>query len=187
MQRLSKFLLIAFMLISSNYISPAYAEDIVSAKWEAQQIRFHYSGFTSYYTCDSIRYKVKLLLRAIGARDDVRVESTCTGRFSEIQRFHKLLLAFAVPVAADKTDITQQTFAARWQQVQLRYNRPRNLDRGDCELVEQFNRQVVNKIGARNIEDKSRCIPHRHSLNSPNLSMTLLIQQGEIELESAQD
>lgn len=171
------------LLLLSSLNIQAYADDVVTAKWQAYQIRFNYSGFTTNYTCDGIEYKVKRLLLALGARDDVRVEASCTSFLRETQRFHKLLLAFALPVEADESDITEETFAAKWERVQLRRNRPRELEPGDCELVEQFNRQVLRKINAKEIVDKNRCIPNRHLFNSPNLSMTLLIRQPEQELE----
>lgn len=181
MQRLSRSLSMVLILIISGNISPGRAQDIVSAKWEAHQIRFRYSGFATEYTCDGIRSKLKQLLRAIGARDDVRIESNCVDSFST-EKFHRLLLAFAVPVPADEIDITEETFPAKWERVELRYRHPRNLGRGECELIEQFNRQVVSKIGARDVK-KTACFPGRPTLNSVNLGMTLLIMQEEPEHE----
>ena len=183
MHRSSKPVALILLLIASSYLLPTYAEEPIAAKWEAQQIRFTYSGFGTHYTCDGIRYKVEKLLLELGARDDVRIESSCTSRLGEAQRFHKLLLAFAMPVPAEDSDITEETFPAKWKEVRLRANRPRDLGAAECELVEQFNRQVVSKLDARDIENRLRCIPREYSFSAINLKMTVLKQQKDIELE----
>ncbi len=177
------FIMLAVTGFSIN--SSAYAE-IIEAQWEAHQIRFRYSGFSSHYTCDGIRSTLKRLLKLLGARDDVRVESSCIDHLRP-QRFHRTLLAFAMPVPADKTDISREIIPAEWQEVRITGVSSRYLDAGDCELVEQFQRQVLPKLSARNKKKKLRCIPYRHQLNTLNIKMIALKALEKTELEAEQD
>ena len=41
--------------------------------------------------------------------------------------------------------------------------RPRELARGDCELVEQFKSNVLPMFTTRNLENRTTCIPHQDS------------------------
>ena len=82
---------------------------------------------------------------------------------------------FTVPVIAEQAEITAEAFPAEWRPVRLGRGSPRYLDDSDCELVEQFNEQILSMLNVRAIEDKSKCIPHNFSLNSPDLTATLLM------------
>ena len=186
MKLLQKIFSLALLLpVTVAFAGSPATDKTTTAKWQQYQIKFHYAGFTTDYTCDGARDKVKLLLGAIGARDDVKVENTCTGSFSEIQPFQDLKLAFALPVPAEPTDVSEATFPANWGKVHLTSNHPRDLDQGDCELVEQFAKQVLSKTNVREVVNDANCIPHQQTLNSPNLSATLLMQQKPQVLEPA--
>jgi hypothetical protein len=169
----------ACILVAALLAAPAAAPaDTVPAAWEPHQLEFHYSGFTSDYTCDGIRSKLKLLLRAVGARDDVRIEG-CAGFFNEVQPFHRLKLAFSVPVPAPGGGSPGENFAAEWREVRIHRGEPRDVDWGDCELVEQFARQVLPAFNPQELDEDAGCVPHRHSLGRPRLRMTLLMPVAE--------
>jgi hypothetical protein len=53
------------------------------------------------------------------------------------------------------------------------------LDWGDCELVEQFAKQVLPAFNPQGLEDDVHCVPHRHSPGRPRLRMTLLMPVPE--------
>lgn len=156
---------------------PARAADNIAAVWEPHEIKFHYGGFTSYYTCDGIRDKLKVLLRALGARHDVKTQSTCLGDRWDPQPFNTVIIGFAVPVPASQAGRggPGETFPAEWRQVELTAGHPRDLDHGDCELVEQFAEQVLVKLHARDIENRMRCIPHQENLGNIRLKMRVLM------------
>jgi hypothetical protein len=48
-----------------------------------------------------------------------------------------------------------------WRHVKLARGRPRNLDPGDCELLEQFRDKVVPLFTTRALKDETRCIPYQ--------------------------
>lgn len=171
---------IILSIVSGLVISMSLHADPVLAQWKVYQLEFRYSGFTSKYSCDGIEYKLEKLILALGARDDVRVEnSSCYGAFSEIQPYHKLLLAFSLPEIADNTEISADTFPAEWKQITLSRRNPRGLESGDCELVEQFAKQILPKLNIRDLENRTRCSPYKSNLHNPNLGMTLLMPVPE--------
>lgn len=150
------------------------AADPVEATWEAHQMRFHYSGFTTDYTCTGIKSKLRLLLRTLGARDDVKVTGACGGELNRPYPFYNLTLAFAIPVPAEGV-ATGETFPAQWEPVRIGYNKPRDLAWGDCELVEQFRDQVLPLFPLQQLDDRTRCTPGRHNVGSPSMDLTILM------------
>lgn len=150
--------------------------DPLPGTWEARQTRFQFASFTSQYTCDGLRTKVKLLLRSLGARDDVAIQGACGGRsFNEPQVSHNFVLGFSVPVLVEGGGSPGETFPVEWREVQWRANSPRGLDRGDCELVEQLRRQVMPLFNPRGLVDGAVCVPHQLSAGVPDLRMMLLV------------
>jgi len=157
----------------------AASADSIAAAWESHQVEFHYAGFTSDYTCDGIRGQLKLLLRAVGARDDLRIEANCGGFSNEPQPFHRLKLAFSVPVPAPGGGSPGETFPAEWREVRIGRGQPRGMDWGDCELVEQFADQLLPAFNPLQLEDRVHCVPHQRTLGQPDLRMTLLVPAVE--------
>ena len=173
------------IITASGTVGPAKAE-IIEAQWEVHQIRFRYSGFSTHYTCAGIESTLKRLLKLLGARDDARVETNCRGS-SEIQRFHRIRLAFAMPVPADKTDISREIIPAEWQEVRVVGHMSRHLDQGDCELLEQFKREVMPHLQVRDLRQKIRCIPYRRDFSRVRLNMTALKALEKTELEQGRN
>ena len=154
----------------------------VEAQWEPYQIRFRYNGQSSLYTCQGLEQTLKKLLRIIGARDDMRVEARCSG-FNRVERFQRVNMAFALPVPADKTDLSAEVIPAEWRQVRVSGVSSRYLDDGDCELVEAFERQVMPQLQIKNPGKKVRCVPYRQEFNRFNLRINALIALEQEELE----
>jgi hypothetical protein len=153
----------------------ALAAEPVAAQWEVHQLKFRYHGFTTDYTCEGIKAKLRQVLRAIGARDDVKVTGACGGDPRYPQPFHNLVVAFAIAVPAEEgAAMSGETFPARWQEVRLGYNQPRDLSWGDCELIEQFRDQVLPLVPLQGLDDRTRCVPGRHNVGSPSMTLTVL-------------
>lgn len=177
--------LVAVLAVAAGLIVsvPAFAADAapdIQAQWQPRQIRFHYSGFTTYYSCDGIRYKLRLLLRTMGARD-IKVSDVCIAPWGAPQLFHDVDLSFSVPVPAKGGD-EKGTFPAQWREVQLTALNPLDLDWGDCELVEELHRQILPSFNPRAVVNRTSCIPHQVSVGQPYLRMSLLmpVKQKEI-------
>ena len=165
---------IGLILVAALATSAAFPAAAVEAQWKAHQFKFRYGGFTTRYTCQGIEGKIKLILRHLGARDDVRAKSSCAGGFSEVQPFNTVTLGFAVPVEAEGAT-PGETFPAEWREITLGRNEPRGLDPGECELVEQLVQQVGPLLNVRNLDDRSTCVPHQLNVGDPNVKLAVLV------------
>ncbi len=176
--------LITLIVISTSLSARA---ETLEAQWEFYQIRFRYAPITTFYSCDAIEGKLKRLLIILGARDDARVEMKCFGNDNlkrrREQRIYRILLAFAMPVPADRSDLTREIFPAEWQETRVTGNVSRYLDGGDCELVDQFQRFVIPKLPIKKSTKSLHCLPIRRPSNKLRIRMTVLKAVEQIELE----
>lgn len=157
-------------------------EQEIKAQWRAYQVRFRFVGQSSAYTCDGIEYTLKRLLRLMGARDDMRVQASCA--FSRRpDQFHRVKMAFSMPVPADESDLSAEFIPAQWQKVRVAGLSSRYLDAGDCELLEQFERQVLPKLEVYNPGKRVRCIPYRREFNNIRLNLMAIVPLEQPELE----
>jgi hypothetical protein len=178
-------LLIVF-IVFFNITSIASAES-VEAQWEVYQIRFTYNGEFTYYSCDGIERKVRRLLNLLGARNDARVETECFSgnnlRTRGAQRIHRMNLAFALPVPAEKTDFSKERFPAEWQEVSMGGSLSRKLDGGDCELLSQFQRYVVPRLLLQQLNPNLSCFSINRPVARLRGKMKALKFVNETELE----
>ncbi len=128
----------------------------VGAHWQKHDINFAYMGFTSYYSCDGLEGKLKLLLRLAGARPDAKVRVACTSLSGRPERSSMARLTFhaLVPDAHGAA-------AGVWRDVAWRVGSPHDLEGGDCELVEQFAQRILPALATRKVENHMNCVPHQ--------------------------
>ena len=180
--------LVFLLLVTSGLVTnPLASAEIVEAQWKAYQVRFNYFPFRTFYSCDAIERKLERLLILLGARDDARAEVKCYGNDNlkrrREQRSYKLLLAFAMPVPADKTEITKEIFPAEWHETRVAGSLSRYLDGGDCELVDQFQRYVVPLLQVKRSTKSLHCSPMRRPSSKLRIRMTSLKALEKTELE----
>ena len=130
------------------------------ASWQKRELNFTYTGFTSNYSCDGLRDKLKLLLRLAGARPDSDVRVPCTSLAGRPQRSSTVLLTFhsLAPAAAAGANATTTGI---WKEVAWRAGSPRELDAGDCELVDEFARRILPLFTTRKVENLMTCTPNQ--------------------------
>ncbi len=177
MKHLCEWIAVVVVLVA---VAPALASEsptevsTVPAVWQEHEIILRYQGFTTHYSCTGMRAKVKAILRHLGARDDMRVTSygcaALDGRPAPVANV-KLRFATLQP-AGDDTGGSRVT--ARWDEVRLASQRPRDLSRGDCTLVERFRDDVLPAFASEVVADRTRCIPHRLDASAPNLRLRVL-------------
>jgi hypothetical protein len=148
--------------------------------WQKHEYFLSYDGFTSHYSCDGIADKVKLLLLAAGARDDAKVVGNCSNPVGGPSRISTARTTFytlvpepdaAAAVAPDqpagaKPAAAPQLALGAWKAVEFRDRVPSWLEGGDCELVEQFDRELLPFFKTRNHESRMACVPHEYQLGS---------------------
>ncbi len=153
----------------SPLIALAAADDASApGVWQKHEYTLAYDGFTSHYSCDGIADKVKLLLRAAGARDDVTVTGSCSnpiGGPSRIAIARATFYTLAVPGA----DAAPERVPGAWRAVAFRDGSPDWLEMGDCELVDQFDRELLPFFTTRNRESRMMCVPNTYQLGAISL------------------
>jgi hypothetical protein len=146
--------------------------DPVAAVWKEQHLTFTYMGRTSRYSCDGLRDKVLALLMDLGARRDMKI--TTVGCFEDrpstrpAAQSPSLALVFTSPALPDPQ--AQSAHAgdlaavdARFEPFLLTSDAFRNLSIADCELVEEFARQVLPRLAARDVKSDITCVPYQES------------------------
>lgn len=167
--------------------------------WLKHEYQLTYMGFTSHYSCDGLADKLTLLLKAAGARPDARVDGFGCDRAVGPSRissarltFHTLAPESAVPrpkpapptaparqLGKDAPklkvgDAPPEPGVGAWKSVEITAGRPYYVDPGDCELVDQFSREVLPKFTTRNVESRISCVPHELSVGQIYLKFEVL-------------
>ena len=141
-----------------------------AATWQHQQFTFNYMGFTTHYSCDGLRAKLRQVLQALGARkDDLKVTPAgCTRMSGQPELTPSLdidmwtLQAAPEPPAADAVK-------TQWRAVQL----GGQLGGGDCELADEIENQLLSHFTVRYLQIQTGCIPHQ-AVASIRLSLEVL-------------
>jgi len=134
----------------------------VDAVWQEQEVEFTFLGLEVAYACDVMEARVKMLLRHVGADDDIKVTIPPCPGFNEPQKRHRIKVRFStlVPAGEGDADIVK----AEWSEVELGKWHPRPVDDGECELLEHFQKYLLPAIEHEVIEGKTRCGAARHSI-----------------------
>jgi hypothetical protein len=146
--------------------------DPVAAVWKEQRLTFTYMGRTSRYSCDGLRDKMLALLLDLGARRDLKISRV--GCFEDrpstrpADSSPSLALVFSSPALPDPTaqPLHEGDLAAvdaRFEPFMLTSDVFRNLSVADCELVEEFARQILPKLSARDVKSDIACVPYQTS------------------------
>jgi hypothetical protein len=174
---------------------PTHAEDApIPSKWNVQEIKYSYVGFTTAYDCDSAAMKIKAILTELGAHPDTKVSATgCAFDRPARNFFVTITAATPMPVAeikstpgdqsrqellkrlGAKSDFSAQEFPAAWTTVDLAKNRRLDLRPGDCELMEGLRDRVLPKLGMKVAEQRILCTPNQVGITTPQLSISALL------------
>ena len=170
----------------------------VAAVWKAQQLDFEYRGYNTTYSCRSLEDKLEIILRTVGAHENVRLQSyICDERLS-IARFQ---ITMQSPVIASEENIREITthdskdelgarvkgeqlpgaadverFPAVWKQVSFARDRTMRLERGDCELVQQLRKQILPRMSVQIVKDNTKsCSSAFGNISTPRLTVSALV------------
>ncbi|MBP6515386.1 MAG: hypothetical protein KA224_09390 [Steroidobacteraceae bacterium] len=170
---------IALLLLMSCVTSAVAAEQTVMGAWKRHEVELTYMGFTTRYSCDGLRDKAVLMLRQLGVRPGFKVTSMGCPGFQQVTDFPRVRMVFEAPELPVKGQRgLGEPVPAVWQRVQFAERQPRDVERGDCELVEQFRDKVLPLLATRNLVDRTSCIPHQLSGSVINLQLEVLVGQA---------
>jgi hypothetical protein len=141
------------------------------AVWKEQHLEFSYMGRTARYSCQGLRDKMRSLLLDLGARRDLQVALLGCDESAPLRRGYlgpRLSLTFSSPALPDAIakplhpgDLA--VVDARYEPFTLTSDAFRNYGVGDCELVEEFAREILPHFSARNVKQDITCIPYQAS------------------------
>ncbi|MBS0373183.1 MAG: hypothetical protein JSR73_01265 [Proteobacteria bacterium] len=171
----SKWLVGAVLALTGlGAVGARAADEAGSGFWLKREYLFSYAGFTSHYSCNGIEDKLRELLKAAGARSDLKVLASCSEPMGAPSRIATARLTFYVlgPEAA-ATPPKPGAAAPKlepgdgvWKKVAWRSREPYWLEAGDCELVEQFDKELLPMMTVRNHESHFNCVPHQLTLGA---------------------
>ena len=149
----------------------------ISSQWQKHEYEFHYVGFDSAYSCDWLQEKVRLLLKASGARPDMKITGSClvlNGPSPDATA--KMVFYALAPASSDSGQASGSStiVPAVWRSVSLRDHSPITLESLDCELVAQFRDQILPMFTTRQIIDRTRCRPGEDAPYQLNLQFDAL-------------
>lgn len=157
------------------------ADNAQLAAWTPKELRFVYQGFTTRYSCDGLREKVRSALLALGARKDLTVhEGACASPPGRTDPFPGVNIKMQVltPLTATAPAPDATAVAAHWKTVDLRLNRDALSESGDCELIEQIKQSILPLFTTRHVEYSSNCVPHQLSAGGTQLRAEVLISDA---------
>lgn len=163
-------LLLACVLLPPASGSPS--EEAVPAVWKAQELRFDYIGFTSKYSCEGLRDKVKDVLLLLGARRDLEVRSFGCSRMGAPEPLPSLRIKISTLIPAGQGD-ANDALEARWRTVSL--GGAGKLTAGDCELADQIRTSILPHFTSRNLKSKTDCVPHQLPAGNILLNVDVLV------------
>jgi hypothetical protein len=141
------------------------------AVWKERHVSFTYVGRTARYSCDGLRDKVRAMLLDLGARRDARLVAIGCGDDGR-PPVHAMPLSiditFSAPALPDNAakplhlgDLAATD--ARFEPFTIASDAFRNMGIGDCELVEEFTRQILPRLATRDVKRDITCVPYQQS------------------------
>jgi len=152
----------------------------VDAIWRQHRVNFEYHSFNVQYSCSGLQNKLRLILTAMGAHQDIDVAVSCAA--NALVASATLQVSLKLPVVASEQNVrvattytTQQElvarlrrvqlpsandlqrFSAQWRTIKLTRNRRLRLDSGDCDLLEGVRDQLLPKLGITTTEGGFNC------------------------------
>jgi hypothetical protein len=171
--------------IATMFALPGWADGVnpQKAAWKEQQLTFYYAGRTARYSCQGLRDKVRSLLLDLGARRDLKVSVLACNEsalgLSGGAPGPNLGIVFSSPAmraagagqpAAGEPAAGEPgapgdapSVDARFMPFTLSSDVFRNLGLGDCELIEEFTRQILPKLTTRDVKQDIACLPNQMS------------------------
>lgn len=194
-------LALLWLLPGTAAVANTPTDENVTAIWKAQQLSFEYRGDSTVYSCRSLQDKLVMILRTVGAREDVQLHNFVCDEQLGIARFQ---VSMKSPMIASEENIREATerdskdeliarvsgeklataadlerFPAVWKTVSFARDRNMRLERGDCELVQQVRQQILPRMYVRVVRDKVRCSSSLGNIGPPRLTVSALVRAAD--------
>ena len=143
----------------------------LQAVWKEQRLEFSYMGRTARYSCQGLRDKMRSLLLDLGARRDLQVSLGACDESAPLRRGYlgpRLSIVFSSPALPDPSAKPAHpgdllAVDARYEPFTLTSDAFKNYGVGDCELVEEFAREILPRLNAKVEKQDITCVPYQSS------------------------
>jgi hypothetical protein len=154
---------------------PVTTPAVQAAVWTPRQIAFQYTGFTTKYTCDGLRDKMRSVLTMLGAQQVQLTSFGCLDR-STTATVSGVYIKMSVlqPVGATAK---AQAVPALWQPIDLLAKRDLVDAAADCELIYQIKLKILPLFAARSVEYSADCAAHQLLLGGTKLTAEVLMPE----------
>jgi hypothetical protein len=152
-------------------VSPAGTK--AEAVWAPRDLNFDYRGFTTKYTCDGLRDKVRRVLTRLGARADMQLRAYGCARLTAPDSFAGVRMQIHVLQPSDSNE--GHSVPAHWQRVDLLANRDPVDAAADCELIEQIKQKILPLFATRNVDAVSVCAYRQLLVGGTRLRADVLV------------
>lgn len=146
--------------------------DSHSAVWSPKELTFQYQGFTTKYSCDGLRQKMRKILLELGARADLDVRSYGCTRLTGPDPFAGVTIRMSVLQLAAPQDAPK--VPVRWKAVDVLADREAFDAAADCELIGQIRQKILPLFTTRNVDYSATCARHLPVIGSTRLKADVL-------------
>lgn len=167
-------LVLALPLAAAAAESTPAPADAQAAVWARKELSFVFMGFTTHYSCDGLRDKIRHALTVFGARGDFQLSySGCSSSYGTPDPFPGVHITMHVLQPAGAGESGAEVVGTHWRRVDLHLDRDPVWEASDCELLEQIKQKILPLFATRNVDFASNCVPHQAYLGT-RLSAELL-------------
>jgi len=171
---LAAALTVAALCVGANPPARAGADSASeAATWVQKEVNFRYVGFTTRYSCDGLRDRMRRILLQLGARDDLSLTGYgCMGvNSTETTPGVRIVMHVLQPGSAT----AGQSVSAHWKTVDLLADRDLLDAARDCELISQLDRDVLPLFAVRHVDYSAVCPVHDPPVGGTRLKLDVLV------------
>lgn len=150
---------VSILLVSgcSSAVRPSTPQAITLASWQHHHATFYYYGLTSLYTCDGLQEKVAQILLYLGARPDLKVQTSACARLTAPVHSAYVTADFDTLTVASPS--TSPTVKGQWKRFIVAPHRPNFMGTGECELIDQMKPSIIAGFSLRDLHYDTSCFP----------------------------
>ena len=154
---------------------------ILPAAWTPKELQFTYqTRFTTKYSCDGLRDRMRKLLISLGAREDLQVSILgCVQQGPDLVPGVRVKMSVLEPAHEWAMG---RTVPARWKHVDLLADRDAVSASADCELIQQIKQQLLPLFATRNLDYSARCEKNHLVVGGTRLTADVLVQDQSVRI-----
>jgi hypothetical protein len=141
------------------------------AVWVPVQLKFVYRPLTTTYSCSGLEARIKGLLLKLGARPDLDVRGYGCTKLSGPDPLAGVKIRMNVLEAKGPNSWVE----ARWKRVDLLDDRTLLDAAADCDLVRQFEQEILPVFATRNVDYAATCEARNAVPGSTRLKADVLV------------